>query len=50
MARLLVIQKCMEELVDIVHERRKYDKKLLEYVKQVNTNKLSNFDTKFYDI
>ncbi|CAC5377124.1 TPM1 [Mytilus coruscus] len=42
-ARLFVIQKCMEELVDIVHERRKYDKKLLEYVKQETIRQFENY-------
>ncbi|XP_052077727.1 uncharacterized protein LOC127715641 isoform X7 [Mytilus californianus] len=42
-ARLLVIQKCMEELVDIVHERRKYDKKLLEYVKQETIRQIEHY-------
>ncbi|VDH93783.1 Hypothetical predicted protein [Mytilus galloprovincialis] len=43
LARLLVIQKCMEELVDIVHERRKYDKKLLEYVKQETMRQFEHY-------
>ncbi|XP_071126133.1 uncharacterized protein [Mytilus edulis] len=43
MSRLLVIQKCMEELVDIVHERRKYDKKLLEYVKQETIRQFEHY-------
>lgn len=42
-ARLFVIQKCMEELVDIVHERRKYDKKLLEYVKQETIRQIEHY-------
>ena len=29
-------QQCMEELLQIVHERRKYDKQLLKYVTQIN--------------
>ncbi|CAC5390525.1 unnamed protein product [Mytilus coruscus] len=32
--KLQSILKCMEELIEIVHERRKYDKNLLECVKQ----------------
>ncbi|CAG2238398.1 unnamed protein product [Mytilus edulis] len=43
LARLFVIQKCMEELVDIVHERRKYDKKLLEYVKQETIRQFEHY-------
>ena len=35
--KVIAIQKCMEELLQIVHERRKYDKQLLKYVTQVNT-------------
>ncbi|CAG2245043.1 unnamed protein product [Mytilus edulis] len=42
-ARLVVIQKCMEELVDIVHERRKYDKKLLDYVKQETLRQFEHY-------
>ena len=34
--KVIAIQKCMEELLQIVHERRKYDKQLLKYVTQVN--------------
>ena len=34
---VVAIQKCMEELLQIIHERRKYDKQLLKYVTQVNT-------------
>lgn len=35
------IQKCMEELIQIVHERRKYDKGLLDYVVQVRLHILT---------
>jgi len=35
--KVVAIHKCMEELLQIVHERRKYDKQLLKYVTQVNT-------------
>ena len=34
---VFAIQKGMAELLQIIHERRKYDKQLLKYVTQVNT-------------
>ena len=35
--KVVAIQTCMEELLQIIHERRKYDKQFLKYVTQVNT-------------
>ncbi|XP_052077720.1 uncharacterized protein LOC127715641 isoform X3 [Mytilus californianus] len=43
MLKLLAIQKCMEELIQIVHERRKYDKKLLEYVMQKTVKQFERY-------
>ncbi|VDH93785.1 Hypothetical predicted protein [Mytilus galloprovincialis] len=43
MMKLLAIQKCMEELIQIVHERRKYDKKLLDYVVQKTVKQFERY-------